>query len=118
MVRLEAANKYKKEQRFKRISIPLWCDWKNLANAISAVGKGFQFHYGAIGSKFQKLAFGQYPHFNSTMVRLEAINPYSSSWVDRFQFHYGAIGSLLNSITHEAIQKFQFHYGAIGSRTC
>jgi len=56
------------------ISIPLWDDWKNIAQVCQLLNVIFQFHYGMIGS--------------FACVEVEV-------GVAVFQFHYGMIGSLI-----------------------
>ena len=61
-----------KDYRFSVVSIPIWCDWKDVFVAVRSLFGEFQFLYGAIGS---------------------AIISSSPAPTFAFQFLYGAIGS-------------------------
>ena len=116
MVRLEVSAPSALPFFGSEVSIPIWCDWKQL-----------QLH-----SRQKRLQC-----FNSYMVRLEDAVPESNQLVRfKFQFLYGAIGRIQQSalvrrtqsfnsymvrlevrrgILYKILKQFQFLYGAIGS---
>ena len=53
-------------------------------------------------------------YFNSTMVRLKALN--NDSLIKeymKFQFHYGSVKSCKDPLLKKAFHEFQFHYGSV-----
>ena len=92
MVRLEVLRTCKLH-RTLRVSIPIWCDWKDTPEIVTSYEQEFQFLYGAIGSGIQGVWVTVSKCFNSYMVRLEVWRfiLYSSESC-LFQFLYGAIG--------------------------
>ena len=92
MVRLEARNRERKKSE-RKVSIPIWCDWKASWKRILDRRYLFQFLYGAIGR----------------VLRLGCFD-----FLNLFQFLYGAIGSPLFSKNVAFVTQFQFLYGAIG----
>ena len=117
------------------ISIPVWCDWKDVAVLLITPVEKFQFQYGAIESSLSTVHRCTYDHFNSSMVRLKdyrntiiviVLGYFNSSMVRlkayiiedpiffyTFQFQYGAIerGSCFRWRCY--MRLFQFQYGAI-----
>ena len=70
MVRLEVnIAQYRFHRR--RVSIPIWCDWKRVAIVSVTPETKFQFLYGAIGSDRRRCTWIWISCFNSYMVRLE-----------------------------------------------
>ncbi len=96
----------------------------------------FQFHIGAINSTTSALNRMGLNNFNSTLVRLTALSPTSSTCSILFQFHIGAINrggsedkaflesnfnstlvrlTVHNDSSEPSFGRFQFHIGAINS---
>ena len=115
MVRLEYFFEGKKEN-FKKISIPLWCDWSWTAERLSRWCVNISIPLWCDWSWFNTTRFRRnFFDFNSVMVRLESTSPplYILK-LNEFQFRYGAIGVWLPWAVCDTGTLFQFRYGAIG----
>ena len=66
---------------------------KELAERGIPVSTAFQFHYGTIKSRLPLVMLVPVMLFNSTMVRLKAVNEVVNTNLVSFQFHYGTIKS-------------------------
>ena len=135
MVRLEAWCGCCKFGRC-RVSIPIWCDWKDPQNPLQMPPSRFQFLYGAIGRILNlrqhksnptvsipiwcdwkctpMYGFNTSGGFNSYMVRLE-VRPYAHNAEERkVSIPIWCDWKCLILFLLQLIPLFQFLYGAIG----